>query len=155
MCEKFLKEHGDVLAVPAPIAMAKSAQAKEAADIEKEAIETKCAWLHKVKETEGLEKVRREPWFNEVEELCSGVPLAEMEDNAVKIMDQKCVWFDMAKMTGKLNGQQDEQWYKELLEKCQPVQGASHVKAEQMAKKLQGAYSVAKKLFGQVHADIP
>merc|ERR1719487_2856978 len=140
----------DLLAQEEEAGTYSSHEEQDRATVEKEAIESKCAWLHKVKESGELEKIRAQPWYNEVEALCSGVPLAEMEDNAVEILKQKCVWFEMARMTDKLRGQEGEQWYQELSEKCMPVAGEAKEKAQQVAGKLQGAYSVAKKLFGRV-----
>eukprot|EP00929_Paragymnodinium_shiwhaense_P064727 TRINITY_DN32465_c0_g1_i1.p2 TRINITY_DN32465_c0_g1~~TRINITY_DN32465_c0_g1_i1.p2 ORF type:complete len:324 (-),score=96.30 TRINITY_DN32465_c0_g1_i1:186-1157(-) len=142
VCEKVLGHIMNVKNV--------GAEAAQLAAKRKEAIEEKCAWLHKVKETSGLDEIRNEPWFDKLEAVCSGVPLAEMEDNAAGITKQKCTWFEMAKMTGKLDNQVQEPWYQELRERCSPMEGETQQKAAAIAGKLQGAYGVAKKLFGKV-----
>eukprot|EP00929_Paragymnodinium_shiwhaense_P109650 TRINITY_DN76135_c0_g1_i1.p1 TRINITY_DN76135_c0_g1~~TRINITY_DN76135_c0_g1_i1.p1 ORF type:complete len:268 (-),score=77.27 TRINITY_DN76135_c0_g1_i1:152-955(-) len=151
ICEKFYKQWSMRKGASGP----EEREAEKAeAYMQKEAIEDKCAWYHKSTDSLGVGGMFGEDWYKELKALCSGVPIAEIEDNLIRINDQKCTWFEMAKLSGRLDRYIHQPWYTDLQERCKPLEDDTKRQAVQVASKLKGQYNIAGRLFNKLPENI-
>eukprot|EP00927_Polykrikos_kofoidii_P081852 TRINITY_DN7970_c0_g1_i1.p1 TRINITY_DN7970_c0_g1~~TRINITY_DN7970_c0_g1_i1.p1 ORF type:complete len:259 (+),score=45.25 TRINITY_DN7970_c0_g1_i1:111-887(+) len=69
---------------------------------QKEAIETRCVWLEKMKEAGQISFLIQQPWYQELSDVCEGVPKSEQADNHAEAENQQCMWIALAEASGKL-----------------------------------------------------
>lgn len=121
------------------------------ANVDKESLETQCAWIATLKEMGQEETLRHHKWYTPLAQKCEGVPRAEWQDNADDVLKKKCVWVNLLEMAGKATPEvENAPWYKGLKQKChtEPDGATSRMKAMQMATQLQDAATKVQSVFG-------